>query len=91
MSFTRRERQILVQLIQGSTNEEIAEQLGIKPPTVKELMRRLMKKTGKGNRTELAVWACLGFSPDAEMAELLVANIPLSKSRVLRVADVEGV
>jgi len=77
MSFTRRERQILVQLVQGRTNEEIAEQPGIKPPTVKELMRRLMKKTGKGNRTELAVWACLGFSPDAEMAEFLVANIPL--------------
>jgi len=91
MSFTRRERQILVQLVQGRTNEEIAEQLGIKPHTVKIHMYHLMAKTDKRNRTELAVWACLGFSPDAEMAELLVANIPLSKSRVLRVADVEGV
>jgi len=82
MNFTRRERQILVQLVQGRTNEEIAEQLGIKTSTVKSLMCRFMQKTGKRNRTELAVSVCLGFSPNAEMAELLVANIPLSKSRV---------
>jgi len=90
MSFTRRERQILVQLVQGRTNEEIAEQLSIKTSTVKSLMCRFMKKTGKRNRTELAVSVCLGFSPNAEMAELLVANIPLS-NHVSGVADVEGV
>ncbi|HUV52897.1 MAG TPA: helix-turn-helix transcriptional regulator [Dehalococcoidia bacterium] len=76
MNLTRRERQILVQLVQGRTNEEIAEQLGIKTSTVKTLMSPLMQKTGKRNRTELAVWACLGFSPSADIAELLVANIP---------------
>jgi DNA-binding NarL/FixJ family response regulator len=81
MSFTRRERQILVQLVQGRTNEEIAEQLGIKRSTVKIHMYHLMAKTGKRNRTELAVWVCLGFSPNAEMAEFLIANIPLSVLR----------
>ena len=48
-----RGRAVVKWLVQGHTNKEIAEQLGITEQTVKEHMQRLMRKTRTTTRTGL--------------------------------------
>ena len=55
--FTSREVEILRALVDGLSNDEIAERLHLAPSTVKTHMRHLLEKTGCENRTQLALTA----------------------------------
>jgi len=57
ITFTKRERDVLVLLAGGQTNREIAEQLGISAETVKEHVKHLLTKIGVTDRTQAAIWA----------------------------------
>lgn len=54
-SLTDRELEVLIHLAKGATNNEIAEQLGIKDVTVKLHLRNAFEKIGVRNRTEAAL------------------------------------
>jgi len=56
-NISRRERQVLRLLVDGYSNKEIAEELGIIEGTVKSHVVQLMRKTGVPNRTALTVHA----------------------------------
>jgi DNA-binding CsgD family transcriptional regulator len=49
--FTPREQAVIKHLSQGATNKEIAQQLKISLPTVKEHLRHIMEKTRSSTRT----------------------------------------
>ena len=51
--FTKREADIIDGLIQGKSNVQIAEFLGISENTIKTHIKSIYKKTGASNRTEL--------------------------------------
>jgi DNA-binding NarL/FixJ family response regulator len=51
---TARERELLVLLSDGASNEEIAQRLGIRVKTVEGMFRRLFDRYGVENRTQLA-------------------------------------
>lgn len=55
--FTRREQDVLARLAAGSTNREIADELGMSYETVKEHVQHLLRKIGVSDRTQAAVWA----------------------------------
>jgi DNA-binding NarL/FixJ family response regulator len=55
--LTTREREVLVLLTQGSTNQEIADQLSISVHTVERHITNLFTKLGVRSRTEAANWA----------------------------------
>jgi len=55
--LTRREREILELLMEGSTNKEIASRLGVSHQTVKNQLTTLYQKAGVGSRLELVVFA----------------------------------
>ena len=50
-----RERQVLTLLMDGSTNDVIGDQLGIRASTVKFHVARLCAKLGVDNRTQAVV------------------------------------
>jgi DNA-binding NarL/FixJ family response regulator len=49
--LSRRERQVLDLIGRGKTNGMIGELLGIKTPTVKNTVVRILRKLGAANRT----------------------------------------
>ena len=49
--FTKRERNVVEDLIQGRTNKEIASDLGISLPSVKAHLKQIMRKTNTTTRT----------------------------------------
>jgi DNA-binding CsgD family transcriptional regulator len=49
--FTKRERTVVEDLIQGRTNKEIASDLGISLPSVKAHLKQIMRKTNTTTRT----------------------------------------
>jgi DNA-binding NarL/FixJ family response regulator len=53
--LTSRERQVLELVEQGSKNKEIAEELGIRPGTVKIHLKHIFEKTGVRGRYGLAL------------------------------------
>lgn len=55
--FTRRELDVLQQLVNGDTNKEIADTLGIAEKTVKNHITSMLQKTGFKTRLELAIRA----------------------------------
>ena len=55
--FTERELEVLRIITTGATNAVVAERLGISEHTVKTHVRNMLKKTGFGSRTELAIQA----------------------------------
>ncbi len=55
--MTQREREVLRLLMDGQTNRQIAETLGIEPVTVKAHLGRMLRKAGVKNRIELTVKA----------------------------------
>lgn len=57
--LTVREVEILRALVDGLSNDEMAERLRLAPNTVKTHMRHLLEKTGCENRTQLALQARL--------------------------------
>lgn len=55
--LTPREKEVLAQLVEGKTNQQIAETLFISVTTVKTHLAHLQEKTGTQNRFALARWA----------------------------------
>lgn len=55
--FSARELQLLRLVVSGKTNKKIADEMGIMSDTVKDHLRRMLRKTGFTSRTQLAVWA----------------------------------
>jgi DNA-binding NarL/FixJ family response regulator len=55
--FTKREREVLEMLVDGRSNKEIAQPLGIEERTVKSHVAKLMRKVGVQNRIMLTVHA----------------------------------
>lgn len=55
--FTVRESQVLMLLVDGCSNKQIGQSLGIDEATVKAHVGRLMRKVGVSNRTALTVHA----------------------------------
>jgi two-component system nitrate/nitrite response regulator NarL len=56
-TLTRRERDVLRLLVNGQTNREIADRLGIREQTVKDHVSALLQKFHTRNRVALAVAA----------------------------------
>lgn len=49
--------QIVNLLVQGKSNQEIADELHLSPGTIQCYMQRIFKKLSLPNRTAVAVWA----------------------------------
>jgi len=56
-AFTAREREVLLEIAQGKSNQEIADALGIGIKTVKTHVSSLLSKLNLYDRTQLAVYA----------------------------------
>jgi two-component system, NarL family, nitrate/nitrite response regulator NarL len=56
-SLSPRERQILSALAEGKSNKVIARQYGLAEATVKVHLKAVLRKIGKQNRTQAAIWA----------------------------------
>jgi DNA-binding NarL/FixJ family response regulator len=56
-SLTRREAEVLRQMVLGLTNRQIAAAMGISYETVKEHVQHVLEKLGVGDRTQAALWA----------------------------------
>ncbi len=56
-SLTDREGEVLRQMANGLTNEQIAVELNIASDTVKEHVQHILRKIGLMDRTQAAVWA----------------------------------
>lgn len=54
--LTPRETEVLRHIALGLSNKEIANILGISVETIKEHVRNLLRKTGRSDRTQAAVW-----------------------------------
>jgi DNA-binding NarL/FixJ family response regulator len=57
LPFTRRERQIVIEILQGSTNQEIGRRLGVTERTIKNQLTPIFQKCGVRNRVQLAIFA----------------------------------
>lgn len=53
-TLSNRERDVLVGVVRGFTNAEIAEHLSLSPHTVRNHISRILQKTGLRNRSQLA-------------------------------------
>lgn len=60
LPLTSRQLQVLQEVVKGSTNEEIAQALGIGYETVKEIIQITLRRIGVADRTQAAVWAVRG-------------------------------
>jgi DNA-binding NarL/FixJ family response regulator len=57
--ISKREQEIILSLLEGCTNQEIATSLGICQKTVEEHLTRICKKIGVKTRTQAALWWAL--------------------------------
>ena len=55
--FSPRERQIVRFIVEGCSNQEIANRMGLRLQTVKNHLSRIYRKVGVPNRVQLAVYA----------------------------------
>ena len=55
--FSPRERQIVRFIVEGCSNQEIANRMGLRLQTVKNHLSRIYRKVGVPNRVQLAVFA----------------------------------
>ncbi len=56
-ALTAREKEVLVALCRGSTNKEIARDMGLSEPTIKLHVKTLYRRLGVSNRTQAAMVA----------------------------------
>jgi DNA-binding NarL/FixJ family response regulator len=56
-AFTAREKQVLGMLVEGRSNKEIGQPLGMRVRTVKAHLAKLMRKVGVQNRVALSTYA----------------------------------
>ncbi len=57
VQLTRRESEVIVKMVEGLTNKQIAQSLAISYETVKEHVQHILRKLGVTDRTQAAVWA----------------------------------
>lgn len=57
VQLTRRESEVIVKMVEGLTNKQIAQSLEISYETVKEHVQHILRKLGVTDRTQAAVWA----------------------------------
>ncbi|MBI2477115.1 MAG: response regulator transcription factor [Planctomycetia bacterium] len=57
VQLTRRESEVIVKMVEGLTNKQIALSLEISYETVKEHVQHILRKLGVTDRTQAAVWA----------------------------------
>ena len=57
--FTKREYDVLRELVLGKSNKQIADTLAVSEETVKSHIQHMLDKTGYGNRVELSINAAL--------------------------------
>ena len=57
VNLTRREKDVLMLLVKGNSNKEMAEKLFISEKTVKNHLTSIFKKLGVKDRTQAAVYA----------------------------------
>ena len=62
-SLTVKQDEVIRLLCQGETNKLIALHLGMSEATVKVHVRRIMRKLGVKNRTQVAISAAVGLKP----------------------------
>jgi DNA-binding NarL/FixJ family response regulator len=55
-TLTNRQEDVLLQIMKGKTNNQIAKTLFVSNETVKEHVSTILKITNLENRTQLAVW-----------------------------------
>ncbi|PYY21126.1 MAG: hypothetical protein DMG62_20070 [Acidobacteria bacterium] len=60
--LSKREREVAESIVEGLTNREVAERLGISQHTVKNYVFKIFEKLGASNRVELAVLLCTTLS-----------------------------
>ncbi len=51
--ITNREREVLFQIVAGGTNEQVAERMGVKLPTLRTHLMRLNQKLGSTSKSDL--------------------------------------
>ena len=75
--LTRREREILQLVAEGSTNGEVARRLWVTEQTVKFHLANIFRKLDVTNRTQASRWAhthgLLGHQPDRDLTETAAA------------------
>jgi DNA-binding NarL/FixJ family response regulator len=57
IELTGREREVLLLVIEGLANKQIARRLGISERTVKGHLTNLFQRIGVADRTQAALWA----------------------------------
>ena len=53
--LTRRERQVVQLVVEGCSNDDIANRLNLRPQTIKNQLTRIYVKAGVSSRLQLAV------------------------------------
>lgn len=56
MRLTPRQRDVLLLIVKGQTNKQIARELGLSPHTIKRHVVRIYDRIGVNSRVEAAVW-----------------------------------
>lgn len=56
LDFTERELQVADLLLKGITNQQIADRLNISVPHARDIVSKLLQKTGAESRTGFAIW-----------------------------------
>jgi len=72
MHLSQREHQVVLGVLAGKSNKEIARALGITETTIKVHMKSVLRKIGAENRTQVALWA-VDALPEARHAAMAVA------------------
>lgn len=54
-NLTKRQHQLMLELVKGLPDKEIGKRLDITTGTVRQMLHNLYQRTGNANRTELAV------------------------------------
>ena len=70
INLTERQKSVLERLSRGDSNKAIARLLGIREGTVKVHVRRIMRKLGVANRTQVAI-ACASGAPQQRKSIVL--------------------